>query len=275
MHSDLIEILGLKIQSYGLCMAMGFILCYWFARKLAKLSGRRPEEVDTLILMAAVTGVIGARIVFVAQNWATEFAANPMRIFAFWEGGLVFYGGLLLAIVAFIVYAKMKGERIFSLGDFCLVFVPLGHAFGRLGCFMHGCCYGALCGDSALGVCFPPRSPAFMNQVAQGVISPYALKALPVWPTQLFEAAGCLLLFGALWWVYRKWAKTLPGLTVACYTLGYALLRFVGECLRDDPRGATVLGMSFSQAISVGLAAFGLVVIGIILWEHRNGSKSA
>lgn len=275
MHSDLIEILGLKIQSYGLCMAVGFILCYWFARKLAKLSGRRPEEVDTLILMAAVTGVIGARIVFVAQNWATEFAANPMRIFAFWEGGLVFYGGLLLAIVAFIVYAKMKGERIFSLGDFCLVFVPLGHAFGRLGCFMHGCCYGALCGDSALGVCFPPRSPAFMNQVAQGLISPYALKSLPVWPTQLFEAAGCLLLFGALWWVYRQWAKTLPGLTVACYTLGYALLRFVGECLRDDPRGATVLEMSFSQAISVGLAAFGLVVIGIILWEHRNGSKSA
>lgn len=275
MHSELISLFGLHIQSYGLCMAVGFVLCYWLARKLAALSGRRPDEVDTLILLAAASGIVGARIVYVAQNWTAEFAETPLRMFAFWQGGLVFYGGFLLAVAAFAVYARLKGERIFSLGDFCLVFVPLGHAFGRLGCFMHGCCFGGPSGDSALGVCFPPHSPAFVQQVAEGLISPYALKALPVWPTQLFEAAGCLVLFGVLWWVYRRWAKALPGIAVAVYALGYALLRFAGECFRNDPRGAEVLGMSFSQAVSVGLAAFGLAVIGIILLERRHGSKSA
>ncbi|MEG1552846.1 MAG: prolipoprotein diacylglyceryl transferase [Kiritimatiellia bacterium] len=271
MHSELFSLFGFQLQSYGLCLALGFILCYLFARKLAIRTGRNPNEVDTLITVAAVCGILGARSVYVWQNWSTEFAADPLTLFMVWRGGLVFYGGFILASLGIAAYAVMKRESILSLGDFCVIFVPLGHAFGRIGCFFHGCCYGALCGDSPVGVCFPPSSPAFMQQLSMGLIHRSAATALPVYPTQLFEAIGCALLFFLLWTLYRL-KRTARGLCIAVYCCGYALLRFVGEIFRDDPRGERYFNLSFSQGISILLILFGTLVALHLLWEKTNGT---
>lgn len=260
MHSELLSFFGLRLQTYGLLMAAGFVLCYLMARRLARLTGRDVNEPDTLIMIAAVCGVMGARAVYVWQNWADEFAGNPLAMFQVWRGGLVFYGGFALAAVGMVAYSFLRGEPLRRLTDFCVVFVPLGHAFGRLGCFFHGCCFGGVCRVEGIGVRFPKGSPAWQHQLAQGQIGRWAAEALPVWPTQLIEAVGCALLFALLWWLYRT-RRAWAGLCTGVYCVAYALLRFVGEGLRDDPRGATYGGLSFSQTISVGLLAVGLVFL--------------
>lgn len=269
MHSELFSIFGITIQMYGLMMAIGFATCYFLLHRLARLTDRNPREIDTIVMISAICGVIGARIVYVCQNWKTEFADNPLLAFELWKGGLVFYGGLILALAGLAVYARHKGEKIRSLFDFCAVLLPLGHAFGRVGCFFHGCCFGGTC-DSPIGVRFPRLSPAWIHQVREALISPYSTQALPVWPTQLFEAAGCLVLTAGLWICYRK-ANRFPGLTCGIYAIGYAVLRFVIECFRDDPRGATVLGLTFSQMISIGLIGLGAAFILVSQKERVNG----
>ncbi len=270
MHSELLSLFGLHIQTYGLLMAVGFILCYFAARRLARLTGRDERDPDTIVMLAAIGGILGARSVYVWQNWGSEFASNPLAAFRVWQGGLVFYGGFLLAAALILVYAKLRREPLRSLADFCAVFVPLGHAFGRVGCFFHGCCFGGRC-ESALGVSFPHGSPAWLHQVARGEIGRYTPQALPVWPTQLIEAAGCLLLFGLLWWLYRT-QRARRGLCAGVYCSAYALLRFVGEWLRDDPRGELYFGLTFSQCISVGLLLVGSLLIITALWRHKNGT---
>ncbi|MBO7181504.1 MAG: prolipoprotein diacylglyceryl transferase [Kiritimatiellae bacterium] len=271
MFPHLFTLGGITIQTYGLLMAIGFILCYSLATYLAKRTGRDPNEVQTIIMVAAIGGILGARAVYVWQNWATEFASDPMAMFMIWRGGLVFYGGFLLAAAAMLTYAKLKKEPLCSLTDFCAIFIPLGHAFGRLGCFFFGCCYGYIAPNAWYGVAFPQGSPAWHNQVIHQQISPYAPKALPVCPTQLIEAIGCFLLFALLWWCYAKF-RHLRGLCSAVYCTGYAGLRFLIECFRDDPRGDTYFGLSFSQMISVALLVAGIALFTFALKGKTNGT---
>jgi phosphatidylglycerol:prolipoprotein diacylglycerol transferase len=270
MHPEIITICGITIQTYGLMMAIGFILCYTLATNLAKRTGRNPDEVQTIVMLAAIAGVLGARMVYVWQNWSTEFASNPLAMFKIWQGGLVFYGGFILATLAMLVYARLKQEPLRSLTDFCAIFIPLGHAFGRIGCFFYGCCYGEICKESAIAVAFPKGSPPWLHQVADKLISPYAAKSLPVFPIQLLEAAGCALLFGILWWTYIKF-RHLRGLCSGIYCAGYALLRFTIECFRNDPRGNTYFGLSFSQTISVALLVAAACLICFALKGKNNG----
>lgn len=280
MRSDLFEVFGLQLHTYGLMLAIGFVLCYLLARRLAKLTGRDPGEVDTLIMVAAIGGLIGARLTYVAQFWGEpqgssglSFAEAPMQVFQLWKGGLVYYGGFIAAVLALFVYGLMRRGRepVRALLDYCVVFVPLGQAFGRVGCFFHGCCYGGRT-DCALGVCFPSGSPAWSAQVAAGDLSPYASHALPVWPTQLFEAAGCALLFAALWWVYKRRRDAL-GLCCGLYAMAYGALRFVGECLRDDPRGDLLFGLTFSQNVSLALMVLGLGFLWFAFRESKDGTE--
>ncbi len=265
MFQEILLPFGLKLQTYGILLALGFLACYVSARWVAKRTARNPNEVDTLIMLAAAGGVLGARIVFVLQNWEKLFAQQPLKTFAFWEGGLVFYGGLILATIFIAIYGLVKGEKLLSLADFCLLFVPLGHAFGRIGCFFYGCCFGGRT-DSAIGICFPKGSHAWQHQVAAGELSRYATEALPVWPTQLIEATGCFVLFILLLFLYKT-QRARAGFCAGVYCIGYAGLRFIGECLRDDPRGAFHLGMSFSQLISCALFIIGLT---LIIWAIRK-----
>ena len=273
MHSHLISLFGLDIQSYGVMLAIGFALCYALACRLARRLGRE-EPVDSVVMLAAVGGVIGARAVYVWQNWEAEFARHLDRIPMVWQGGLVFYGGFILALALIVIHRRLRSEPLWAATDFYAVFLPLGQAFGRVGCFLHGCCFGGVVQQGNwLGVCFPHGSPAWSHQVAEGALSPYATRSLPVWPTQLMEAAGCVALFVALWLICRKpWGRR-PGLCSGLYCLSYGVLRFVVETLRDDPRGARLLGLSFSQCVSLGLLAAGTLFVFYSFWRMRHGTK--
>ena len=250
MFPVLVDMGFLKLRTYGACMAIGFLACWWLVEKL---SGRR--DLSNFMVSLMLGGVLGSRIAYVIEHWRSEFAANPLNVFRIDQGGLMFYGGLILSILVFFTWCAIKKERPLALGDLFCTVVPLGHAFGRLGCFFYGCCYGKL-SASRFAVRFPRHSPAWYGQIREGLIDSSAGASLPVFPVQLFEAALLLALFAALLFIYLKWRRH----TAGAYLIGYAAIRVATETLRGDPRAA-VLGLSISQAISLTMAAFGALLL--------------
>lgn len=231
-------------------MALGFLLAWKLAERI---SGRR--DLGDLMIYLLCAGVVGSRIAYVIEHWSSEFAASPFSVVRIDRGGLVFYGGLILAVLVFFAWCRFKKERPLALADIVCVVLPLGHAFGRVGCFFYGCCWGRV-SSSPLAVSFPRLSPAWHAQLAEGLIDASAATSLPVLPTQLFEAAALLALSGVLMYVYSRFRRHTAGLYLLCY----AAIRFGMEYLRGDPR-ADILGLSIGQAISLGAAAAGAAFI--------------
>ena len=229
MFPDLIDLGFLHLKTYGACMATGFLLCWWI---IERLSGRK--DLSNLLLSLMIGGVTGSRIAYVIEHWQSEFASHPEAIIRVDQGGLMFYGGFMLSFVIFFVWCFVKKERPLGLADLLCAVVPLGHAFGRIGCFFYGCCYGRD-SDAWCAVKFPVGSPCWFEH-GRTVVS--------VLPTQLFEASALLCLFGALIWAWFRLrggeAKRGfgDGLITGLYLIGYAVIRFGIEYLRGDPRAA-------------------------------------
>lgn len=255
MHPDLISLGFLHVKTYGAFMALGFLAAWQVVAYLCRRTGRNPESLSNLLMLMMGSGVLGARLAYVIEHWEAEFARNPALVVRVDQGGLMFYGGLILAIAVFVIWCRAKKEGLVRMADLFATVIPLGHAFGRVGCFFYGCCYGRL-SDCACAVSFPRGSPAWYEQVNAGKLASDAASALPVLPTQLFEAASVLGLFGVLFLVYRRFWDRLPGLVTGCYFVGYACIRFGIEVLRGDPR-AEVGPFSISQTISLGLLLAG------------------
>lgn len=260
MHPDLINLGFLHLKTYGFFMALGFLLS-WFV--IERLSGRK--DLSNLLLGLMLAGVAGSRLAYVIENWQAEFAAQPFSILYVWEGGLVFYGGLILAIITFFVWCRAKHEKAFELANLFAAVIPLGHAFGRIGCFFFGCCYGRH-STSALAVVFPSHSPAWYTQVREGLLPPNAVCSLPVLPTQLFEATALFFLFVVVLFVYRRARQ----LTAGVYLILYGVLRFSLEFLRDDPR-AHLGALSIGQAISIGMLILGTAFL--IYGNHQRNHR--
>ena len=268
MHPDLFSIGFLHIRTYGACMALGFLAAWQVLAWRCRRMGRNPEPLSNLLLLMMVVGVVGSRVAYVIEHWTAEFAAAPWRIVRVDQGGLMFYGGFILAALVFVGWCRLHRERILPLTDLFAVVVPLGHAFGRIGCFFYGCCYGRLAPASACAVAFPRGSPAWHEQLREGLISSNAAHALPVLPTQLFEAAAVAALFAALLALHMRFARRATGLVSGCYLVGYACIRFGIEILRGDPRAA-VGPFSISQTISLALFLVGLVLVVCALRRPR------
>ena len=252
MYPDLIDLGFLHLKTYGACMATGFIVCWMLVERL---SGRK--DLSNMLLSLMVAGVVGSRLAYVVEHWQSEFAADPWRIIRVDQGGLMFYGGLILALVVFFAWCVARREKVLALADLLAAVVPLGHAFGRIGCFFYGCCYGRD-SDAWCAVTFPAGSPSWYE---------HGRRMVSVLPTQLFEAAALLALFGVLMLLWRH-RRGRDGLIVGAYMIGYAAIRFGMEYLRGDPRAA-VGPFSISQTISLGLGLLGAALLTIGL---RRGS---
>ena len=258
MHSVLIP--GLPVQTFGLCVAIGVFLAWTVAERL---SGRK--DIGNLICILALTGIAGARAAHVIEYWSEEgFASRPLAVFAVWNGGLVFYGGLAAAAVAFCVWCVARKQSVLAMADLIAVTVPLAHACGRVGCFFHGCCWGKVT-DSPFGVTFPAGSPPYYAHPA-GI---RAARSLPLVPVQLIEAGALIVLFFVLLHVYRR----KKAMTAALYMAGYAAIRFLTEYLRDDIR-PEISGFSSAQLFSIGLAATGAAVFAVSLKKHEKHPDS-
>jgi phosphatidylglycerol---prolipoprotein diacylglyceryl transferase len=257
---------ALSIHWYGVMMAFGFMagLANWV--QLGRKEGRDFNFCSDLLFWVMVSGVVGARLAFVAGDWE-HFSKDLKAIVRVDQGGLIFYGGLISAAAVLFFFARSRKQPFSSLVDFVITSVPVAHAFGRVGCFLNGCCFGAPSGRMP-GVCYPGDtvSLAWRHHVAAGLIQADAARSLPVHPVQLYEAALNVVLFLCLRYLYprRRW----NGQVVVAYMCGYAAVRFATETLRGD-RGQRMqyLGLSSAQWVSLALLA---VAAGIYAWFNTR-----
>lgn len=250
MHPVLFTIAGKPFYTYGFCAMLGFLaaVAVWafLSRRRPAWPAGLPTDLGVVLLLS---GILGARLAYVLAN-LPDFLANPLEIVRIDHGGLVFYGGFLLASLALVLFARRRRIPVWELADYAIPGLALAHAFGRVGCFCFGCCYGLPArAFPALGVVYPLSSDV-------GAATP----GLARYPVQLFEAAALLLLFLFLLRLATRPAPARrPGLVLAAYLLLYPPVRFALEFLRGDPRQTAFAGLDVAQLLSLLLFAAGLL----------------
>lgn len=240
MHPTLFHLGPLTISTYGVLVALAFLLAVWLARRAARGMPRELAPMDEAALVdwavwAVIGGLLGGRLFYVLLNWPV-YAGSPLEIVALWHGGLVWYGGFLGGLLATWLYLRRRGIGFLQGADQVIPFVALGHAVGRIGCFANGCCLGIL----------------------------------QVIPTQLLESMALAGLYLVLRMLQTAKTHRRPGIVFGWYLIGYACIRGLVECWRvNQPMVAD--GITLHQAISAGLAAIGLWLI----WRAPIASSSA
>src|SRR5438445_10009487 len=272
--------LVVPLHTYGLLIATAFLVAMQLAGRSARRAGLDRERVMDLCFWILLAAMVGSRILFIMVNWQ-DYAHDPASIFAFWKGGLVFYGGFIGAVLVSIWYMRKHRMPFFPYADAIIPSVAIGHAIGRLGCFAAGCCWGAAC-DAGLpwAATFPAESPAYQGQLTNHVIQFGAARTLPIHPTQLYEALGELGIFVAL--TLWKTRKRFHGELLALYLILYAPLRALIETMRGDEERGRVFNflgplargawwnLSTSELISVAIFALG-VVLYVTLGRRAGG----
>jgi phosphatidylglycerol:prolipoprotein diacylglycerol transferase len=274
MHPVLIDFgfdvggLPIRLYTYGACMVLGLALAVvifvWYSR--------RGHELFDLYLLALVTflaGLLGSKLLFIVANFGYyRDLGFPLTDLAM--SGMVWYGGVLLGVPAALVYVLIRRMKFLVLFDAAAPAMSVGHLWGRIGCFMAGCCYGSPT-DLPWGVSFPPRSVAFIELLEKDVIPLGSTATMPLHPTQLYEAAGelailaCLLVFSR----YKRFSGQVAGL----YLVLYALMRFAVEFARGDMFRGGLVGLSTSQLVSIPLLLVGVGLLGWrFVWKRTGDS---
>ncbi len=265
MHPTLFSLGSLHFHSYTVMFALAFLA----GTLLPIRQNFKRAEPFPITTMGGVWVFFGALIGSKVYWWAQygEWADLKWGMFLL-NGGLVFYGGLIGGVLAGIAYARWCRAPLGPVADLVIPYVALAHAIGRMGCYLNGCCWGAVT-KMPWGVSYPRAGwNAYHQQVTDGLLKKGEKCSLPVHPTQLYEAAGCVALFLLLRFIYKKNSTT--GLTVAVYMLFYGMLRFTTEFFRGDS-AHPVLGLTVSQLVALGLMAAGL---GWLSWlrMHEKGN---
>ena len=144
MRPVLFEFGNFKLHSFGVLLLIAFFASVWFARKRAPKFQMDPNKVSDLSFWALLAGVLGARVVFITQEWK-YYAAHPNELWSLQFQGLTSFGGLLFGLAAFLIGAKLIRRSPLDILDVVAPAALIGHAIGRIGCFFNGCCYGRVC----------------------------------------------------------------------------------------------------------------------------------
>lgn len=251
MHPILFHIGNFELASYGLMTALGYACAAGYLAPRLKNCGIKGLTQDTfwnLLFIAFLGALIGGKLLFIILSWpqlGTTLTEKLTHIVQQVRYGFVFFGGLLVSVSGTLWYIRKKKLPLLKTADFLIVGLPLGHALGRIGCFLAGCCYGK-----------PTTLPWGIRFTNPHALVPPELMGTPLHPTQLYESALNLALF-----VFLHYASKKPhpeGKILVEYVLCYALMRFAIEFVRGDFRGGFLWGLSPSQVISLGIAAVAL-----------------
>ena len=235
-------------------MALGFLAGMKIATRCAINAGLNPDHIANLMIWLLIGGIAGSRIWYVARFWNDEFAGQPLSKIFLQRAGFVFHGGLIGAAIVIAVFLRINKLPLWKTADTLAPGIALGHAFGRIGCLMTGCCYGAPT-KSPIGILFTdPRSPATNHCTQFG----------PLHPVQIYEALLNFALFATLYWLFRK--RKFDGQIFSIYLVAYGVSRFLIEYFRGD--GAGQSAFSSAQLISIALIGAGITL-------HFLNSKTA
>ncbi len=232
------------IYSYGVFLAAAYLSAIELAFRKGEAEEYDPAFFSNLILVAVLSAFAGSRLFFVWIEWPS-FRAEPWRAFFLWEGGFVFYGGLLASVGLSMGYVLWKRQSVLKLLDLCVPSIAFGHAVGRIGCLGVGCCYGAPT-DLPWGIVLPN-----VTNVPPGTM---------LHPVQAYASISLFALWATLEHQWRRTKDRHPGWVFVVYCYWESVARYLMEVFRIDPRGGTFhLGMSVSQEIAVGLGLVGFV----------------
>ena len=221
--------LGLKIHGFGLML----VLACFGALRISAWRARRerldPETVYGLASWLFTGGIIGARAFFLIQYHET--VRDWTDILRFWQGGIVFYGCILGGLAGSLIYWARHPFPFRPMADAVAPALALGVALGRVGCFLNGCCHGAVC-DLPWALRFPAETLPWVSHVRAGLIPPTATHSLPIHPTQLYAALDGFLLLGLLFWYFPR--RRRDGEVMALLMVTYPVALFLEESLRAD-----------------------------------------
>ncbi len=281
MYPILFEIGPLKINSYGLMIAVGFLTGLYFIQRDAVKRGMPPKVFADMAFIVLPLGIAGTRIAHIVMFPEYYSWDDPIGWIAIWRGGLVFQGGPPVAL-AFVYYWFKKHNIPFWKGcDVMFPYLPMGHGFGRVGCFLKGCCYGL---PTDVPWAIPARrdpwdlsepvtgSPAFIEHLSRfSDVTAQSHWSHPIHPTQLYSFAGLLIICGILLALRRYW-NPFAGFTVPAYLVLYSAFRFIVEFYRGDHNPVHLFGLSDQQVFSV---FFVLLGVGVFIFLQIRARKAA
>ncbi|MEO8874907.1 MAG: prolipoprotein diacylglyceryl transferase family protein [Polyangiaceae bacterium] len=296
MHPELFRFFGVGFPAYFVLLVSGFMFATALGVLWARRIGENPDVIVDLGISMLIAGVAGGRILHVfADGYFWDYVhlcTDPAKVdwhvskgeclatniggvwdattqichpgatdcFAwakFWAGGLTYYGGFIGAVVA--AYFLLKRDRFpfWRAADMAGFAVPMGLAFGRMGCLLAGCCFGA---PTALpwGLAFPPNSPASDEQFRALQIPNAHVWSLAVHPTQIYESAASLAIAAICYFIVHP-RKKYDGQVFVIFTVLYAVARIALEVLRRDDRGGIGF-LSTSQWLGIGLIVGAAVI---------------
>lgn len=245
-----------EIPIYGIC----FFIAITISAVLAFILKKRKEitffDFFGCTAYLLIGAIIGAKLLFIIVSMDTIIKYN-LSFLEILKGGFVFYGGLLGGFLGIIIYGKQFKVPIKNYVDLCATVLPLGHAIGRIGCYISGCCYGV-------------KYDGIFSHIyyeSANVFTPIGIRLFPV---QLLESALLFMLFVPLLILNIKNVKA--GVISQIYLVSYSIIRFVVEFYRGDVERGSVLGLSTSQWISLIIILFVIIYNGKKLMKF-NGEK--
>ena len=251
MHPEVFSWGFVHIRTYGLMLATAFLAGTWLALREARRLKLDEDHVVSVILVTLIASILGARALFVVEH-VDDFRNDWGSVLAVWQGGLTLYGGIAAGTFAGLWTARRLGLSMWTVADALTPSLALGTMFGRVGCFLNGCCYGR---PTSLpwGVVYPPDTyPGleFGNQ--------------PIHPSQLYFAAAGLALFGVAWSI-RKHLRT-PGMLFWLFILLFGAVRIVLDVTRAYEATAVIgwvgpTPVTESQTISGAMVLFAILMM--------------
>jgi phosphatidylglycerol:prolipoprotein diacylglycerol transferase len=249
MWPVLLHLGPLKIPAYGFMLGIGIFVGIYLAKRQARKEKLDPMLIESLAFWVVLMCVFGARFAYTFVENAGYYFSRPWEFFYFWNGGLTFSGSLVAAVATAWVICRRHDLSFWKAVDILTPPVALGLMFGKIGCFLAGCCYGKVC-DLPWGVRFTnPESLAHP-------------KGIPLHPTQLYEAASWLVLFLILR-AYQRRKDRRPGEIFFAFGVVYGTVRF----LRSDPG-------HLGPLTTAQMTNLPLIIICLTLWIHRRVSKA-
>jgi phosphatidylglycerol:prolipoprotein diacylglycerol transferase len=241
LYNDLLKLGSVTVHGYGLAIGIGIICAVFLAEFRAKKRGLNADAIFSMALLALIFGFVGAKLLYGVTD-LQNVLSNPLLLLT--GDGFVVYGGILGGIVAAMIYCRVKKLRFLTYFDLLIPSVALAQGFGRIGCFLAGCCFGR---ETS---CF--FGITFTNSL-------YAPNGVKLIPTQLLSSAGDFLIAAALLFYARKDRK--KGQVGGLYLILYSVGRFLIEFFRGDIIRGFIGPLSTSQFVSI----FSLV-LGILLF---------
>ena len=251
----------LHIRSYGVLLAVAFLVGTWLGLKEARRFGMDEDRFLTVILFTLVGSIFGARVLYVMEHIA-DYRGQWSSALALWQGGLTLYGGIIAGTIVGLWMAKRQGLSVWRVADALAPSIVIGTAFGRVGCFLNGCCYGRPT-HLPWGVVYPPDTFPGLE-----------FGATPIHPSQLYFSFASLALFAVVWAVRKR--TVVPGTLFWGTLAAYALMRIPLDFTRAYEPGTVVtrlgaLDVTESQLVSLTLALFSA----LMLTRLRRAAASA